>query len=372
MGHNSTLDTLRTVHVDPECQSGSGPKQRAPGAMMPFQATSIEEELPVASGIYDEYEQAVGLSLDHLRAEATLEPEGLSGAIGRMTESMQRNPDAMLLLDGMREKRNRQVERALSSSILMMAFGRFLDFASERLEVLGLAGLFLDVGKNCVPESVLDKSGMLTPDEYQIVKKHVDHSVELVRAANGRFPAALDEIILQHHERQDGSGYPRRLSGDEISTEGSIAGIVDSFSALTLPRPFAESRSPSSALNLLHTMRGRCFDATLMAQFVQCVGGYPVGSPVELNTGEIGIVIGANRVQHLQPRVLLVLASDGTKLAHPQRILDLAEESETQAGSPYRIRRALPMSTMPAGTGEQLVRRLCETPAGAFLGSAQP
>lgn len=327
---------------------------------MPFQAPSVEEELPVASGIYDEYERAVIVSLEQLRAEAMLEPARLSGAIGRMTESMQRNPDALLLLDGVREKRDRQVERALSSSVLMMAFGRDLGFASDRLQVLGLAGLLLDVGKSRVPDSVLDKSGMLTADEYRIVKRHVVHSAELVRTADGRFPAGLGEIILQHHERQDGTGYPRGLTGNEISTEGSIAGIVDSFSALTLPRPFAESHSPASALNLLHTMRGRCFDATLVAHFVRCLGGYPVGSAVELTSGEIGIVIAANRARHREPRVLLVLAADGNELAHPQRILDLAEEPETHTGEPYRIRRALPMAALPGGTPGRLVRRLCE------------
>jgi HD-GYP domain-containing protein (c-di-GMP phosphodiesterase class II) len=255
----------------------------------------------------------------------------------------------------------------------MMAFGRFLDFDAERLEVLGLAGLLLDVGKNCVPDGVLEKAGMLTPDEYRHVKQHVVHSAELVRAADGRFPDGLEEIILEHHERRDGSGYPRGLDGGRISVEGSIAGIVDSFSALTLPRAFAEPRAPASALNLLDTMRGKCFDDTLMDQFIQCVGAVPVGSPVELTMGETALVISANRVQPLAPRVMIVLDREGSEAPRPYRIVDLAEDAETDGREPYRIRRPLPISRLPLQATEHVMERLCgKGGSGAALGSLRP
>jgi HD-GYP domain-containing protein (c-di-GMP phosphodiesterase class II) len=279
------LDSLRaccrTVFVDPERRSGlaqPGPCRVRPGAP-PAHSASLETELPVASEIYEQCERAARISLAHLRGEGDLEPEKLADAIAKAAQSMRRDPDAMLLLGGVREKSDRQIERALNSSILMMAFGRFLDFDAERLEMLGLAGVLLDVGKNCIPDDVLDKAGMLTPEEYGTVKRHVVHSAELVRAADGGFPDRIEEIILEHHERPDGSGYPYGLEGDRISLEGSIAGIVDSFSALTLPRAFAEARAPASALNLLDTMRGKCFDDTLIEQFIQCVGGGPGGQP---------------------------------------------------------------------------------------------
>ena len=335
-------------------------------------AVSIEEELPFARDIYKQFEQVVSLALERLRGEETFEPEELAEAVGRMTESMQRNPDAMLLLDSVREKSDRQVERALSSSVLMMAFGRSLEFDRRRLEMLGLAGVFLDVGKCCVPDAVLNKSGMLTPAEYRVVKKHVVHSVELVRGANGRFPAGLDDIILQHHERQDGSGYPSGLKGEEIPIDGAIAALVDSFSALTLPRSFAEPHTPSNALNLLHTMRGTCFDETLVEQFIQCVGGYPVGSPVELNNGAIGVVIAENRAHLLEPRVMLVLDREGYALRHPQPVLDLSGNPAMQTGEPYRIRRALPLSTLPPRTPALLLERLCgKAGSGVLVGSTR-
>jgi HD-GYP domain-containing protein (c-di-GMP phosphodiesterase class II) len=373
------LDRLRvccrTVCVDPERRSGStGPApRRVVPAAPPAHSTSLEEELPAARAIYEHCAHAARVTLAHLRSDGELEPEKLADAVGKVAQSMRRNPDAMLLLDSVREKSDRQTERALNSSILMMAFGRFLDFDAERLEVLGLAGLLLDVGKNCVPDGVLEKAGMLTPDEYRHVKQHVVHSAELVRAADGRFPDGLEEIILEHHERRDGSGYPRGLDGGRISVEGSIAGIVDSFSALTLPRAFAEPRAPASALNLLDTMRGKCFDDTLMDQFIQCVGAVPVGSPVELTTGETAIVISANRVQPLAPRVMIVLDREGSEAPRPYRIVDLAEDAETDGREPYRIRRPLPISRLPLQATEHVMERLCgKGGSGAALGSLRP
>ena len=103
------------------------------------------------------------------------------------------------------------------------------------------------------------------------------HSVELVRGAEG-LPNGVDEIVLVHHERQDGSGYPNGLRGVDISIDGAVAALVDSFSALTSSRPYAEQASPSNALSLLHKLRGKLFHEALVEQFIQCIGIYPVGS----------------------------------------------------------------------------------------------
>ncbi|MGZ8231510.1 MAG: HD-GYP domain-containing protein [Burkholderiales bacterium] len=347
----------KLVYVDPEREVWVPGKRARPAAplALSLEPIPVEKELLVAPRVYEECEVAIRQSLDNLRVQAKLEAEKLTAAVASMTESMQRNPDAILLLNRLHEKSSYELGRALDSSVLMIAFGRFLQFAKDRLEVLGLAGMLLDVGKVRVPDEVLNKSGMLTPDEYQVMKEHVTHSLELVRGSNGRLPPGIDEIIMQHHERQDGSGYPRGLKGSEISIEGSIAAIVDSFSALTSARAFAEPRSPSSALNLLHTMRGKCFHEALVEQFIQCVGIYPVGSAIELNTGEIGIVITQNLVRRLQPRVMVILDQNLKQLPQPHLILDLIKEPKTGMGEPYRIRRTLPLVKLPLNVNELLL-----------------
>lgn len=362
----------RSVYVDPARQSWFGQPMERRAYRGPIIPTPIERELLIARDVYDGYAQAVKRSLEAVHNEGSFEAENLTVAAARMAASMQRNPDAMLLVDSVQEKRSRELERALSSSIRMMAFGAFLELEKARLEVLGLAGVLLDVGKTCVSDAVLNKPGMLTADEYQAVKGHVMHSVELLRAGTGGLPEGVDEVILQHHERQDGSGYPHGLKADRISKEGAMAGIVDSFSAMTLRRAFAEPRSASSALSLLRTMRGKCFDESLIERFVECVGKYPVGTAVELNTGEAGIVIAHNPARRLEPRLMLVLDAGGDAVLSPEPVLDLADDPESDSGEPYRIRRALPLSTLPVSAVRSLLPRLCASGAsGQLMGSVR-
>ena len=171
------------------------------------------------------------------------------------------------------------------------------------------------------------------------------HSVEIIRAAPG-LPKGVDEIVLLHHEREDGSGYPQGLRDREITIDGAIAGLVDSYSAITSKRTFANQESPSNALSMLYKLRGKLFQDALVEQFIQCLGIYPVGSMVELNTGEVAIVIAQNLVRRLQPRVMVVL-DRSLKPIQPQVILDLTKEPKATKDEPYRILRTLPRDKLP-------------------------
>jgi HD-GYP domain-containing protein (c-di-GMP phosphodiesterase class II) len=338
------------VYVDADRDEASAERRRAasaiPGSIPYTDAKPVENELAVASAAFETCKEAIRESLESLRREAKMDAAKLTAASVDMTESMERNPNAMLLLNSLHTKSSYELRRAVDSSVLMIAFGRFLQFARDRLQVLGLAGMLLDVGKTQLPDDVLHKGGTLTADEYALMKSHVMHSVELVRAANGSLPAGLEEIIIQHHERQDGTGYPYGLRGSQISMDGAIAGIADTLSALTSTRPFAEAIAPSSALNQLHAMRAS-FHEALVEQFIQCIGIYPVGSAVELNTGEVGVVMAQNLVRRLLPRVMLVLDAAWNPLPPPQVILKLMREPKNATGEPYRIRRTLPMDKLP-------------------------
>ena len=340
----------KSVYVDPEREMWA-PGRRAlsmepvRGSVVYQELTPVETEVIAAREIYKTCEEAIQQSLDNLRFEGEIDSQKLTGAVTSMTESIQRNPDAMMLLNTLREKGSYELGRAMDTSILMITFGRFLQFPKDRLEVLGLAGMLLDVGKTKLPDSILKKQDMLSPSEYEDVKCHVTHSVELVRSAPD-LPKGVDEVILEHHERQDGSGYPRGLKGDAISIDGAIAALVDSFSALTSSRPYAEQASPSNALSLMHKLRGKLFHEALVEQFIQCIGIYPVGGAVELNTGEVAIVIAQNLVRRLQPRVMIILDAEW-KPIYPQKILDLVKEPKANEDEPYRIRRTLPKDKLP-------------------------
>jgi HD-GYP domain-containing protein (c-di-GMP phosphodiesterase class II) len=363
--HENQIDQLKQyckiVYVDPQRTTWAPPPKRKPvvaaepvrGSTVYAEVTSVEKEVVVAREIYKSCEEAIEHALVNLRMEGDIDSQKLTAAVTSMTESIQRNPDAMMLLNTLRQKGTYELGRAMDTSILMITFGRFLQFSKERLEVLGLAGMLLDVGKTRLPDSVLKKKDMLSPDEYELVKGHVVHSVELVRAAQG-LPCGVDDIVAVHHERQDGSGYPNSLKGDQISIDGAVAALVDSFSALTSARPYAAQASPSNALSLMHKLRTTLFHEALVEQFIQCIGIYPVGSAVELNTGEVGIVIAQNLVRRLQPRVMVILDKD-LKPIHPHIILDLVKEPKATNDEPYRIRRTLPKDKLPIDPNEFFV-----------------
>ncbi|MGE5639850.1 MAG: HD-GYP domain-containing protein, partial [Clostridia bacterium] len=189
-----------------------------------------------------------------------------------------------------------------------------------------------------LPPAILEKKGPLTPAEADIAKMHVQFSAEVLKATPG-IHAKLPELVLLHHERQDGTGYPRALKGDEIGLYGSMAAIADTFDALTAVRAYAQPLSPSSALSFLYKERGTGFHAELVEQFIQCVGAFPVGSAVELNSGEVGIVIAQNLVRRLKPRVMIVLDPKGNPV-RPHKILDLDRDPKV-GDEVYKIRRTL-------------------------------
>ncbi len=334
----------KSVYVDPERGAWSPEKRLAAEALegAPVRADNVaaEDEFPVAQEIYKSCEGALQQLLASTRGESEIDAVALTSAMTSMVESIQRSPDAMLLLNAVRRKDGYELIRAMDTSILMVTFGRFLQFAPQRLEVLGLAGMLLDVGMTALPDDVVAAFNSDDAVDTGLIETHVLHSVELIRAARG-LPPRVDEVVSLHHERHDGEGYPYGLCGDQISVDGAIAALVDSYSRLTSTRPHAGQLSPSAALNLLHKQRGRAFDESLVEQFIQCIGVYPVGGTVELNTGELAIVIGHNPARRLQPRVSIVLDARGNPL-RPQKILDLMKQPKTADGESYRIRKALP------------------------------
>lgn len=302
-------------------------------------ATSTEDELPRAKAALAETERVVADLFERLRRSDEAELTETTQAMGAMVESVVRNPDALSLLARLRQKSEYVYEHALSVSVHALAFGRHLGFDRPELLQLGLGGLLLDVGAARVPEVLLARPGALSPAEYAAVRRHVQYGVEIVRQRWGLGGIAL-EMVQGHHEREDGSGYPRRLRGAQIPIPAKMAAIIDCFDALSRPRPYAPAHSPSAALGMIHDWGQSSLNLPLVEEFIQCLGAYPVGSLVELNSGEVGLVIAHNRARRLKPRVLILL--DRNKRPYPTpRTLDLLQDPLLPEGLPYAIARAL-------------------------------
>lgn len=319
---------------------------------------------PERSSVEAEFWQAAAAFSETLLSVAELLKPGGSAArvldarqikecVSRLTDSVVRNPDAMLLVARLREKSMEAHARALQVSVYLLVFGRFLQLARQELELLGLLGLLQDIGKTRLSAQLLACTSPLSNEESELAKRHVEYSAEILRGAPGIDPR-LPDLALLHHERQDGTGYPRGLKGDEIGLYGSMAAIADTFDALTALRPYAEPLTPSSALSYLYKERGLGFHAELVEQFIQCIGVFPVGSVVELNTGEIGLVITQNLLRRLKPRVMVVLDARGEPV-RPYKVLDLDKDPKATPEEPYRIKRTLEQSRVQVDPREMFL-----------------
>lgn len=187
------------------------------------------------------------------------------------------------------------------------------------IEEIGLGALLHDVGKSRVPEAILNKPGKLTPKEFEIIRQHVVYGHEILVKTSDISATALD-VLLEHHERIDGTGYPEAKPGESISRFGQMAAIVDVYDALTTRRVYHDAMSPHEALRKLLQWSPQQFDRTLVQQFIRCVGIYPVGTLVRLESERLAVVVETGREQLLKPVVRLVFDISERRRIPPQDI----------------------------------------------------
>ncbi|MBF6571654.1 MAG: HD-GYP domain-containing protein [Candidatus Binataceae bacterium] len=337
------VDTERVVEPEAGRSAASVPVSGAPrlagtGRVNYQVRATVETEFVLARDVYASSEDVVSSAVESINKGSMLDATQATSAARSMSDSIKRNPDALVLLSTLKQRED-LIDKALHVSVYMIALARFLEMSEEDLEMAGLVGLLLDVGKLKIPSEVLSKRERLTPEEFVLVRSHVERSAEILTTTPGISPEVVRAVAM-HHERYDGSGYPSGLRGEELGVIASIAGLVDTFVGLTSKRPYASPVAPSNALNMLHKWRGTAFHPVLVEQFIRCVGIFPVGAVVELNSGEVGVVIAQNLEKRLQPRIMVVRDAAGNPL-RPQKLLDLSKMPKVSADEPYRIRRTL-------------------------------
>lgn len=301
---------------------------------------SVEEEVAPARVAYERTSEVLGKLADDVWAGQPVEVDRVQEVVDEMVESMVRNPDALMWVARLREKDITTYAHGLQVAVYLVAFGRHLGFPRAELAQLGTIGLLLDIGKIRLPRELLEKQGRLTLAEFEMVKSHVALGLEIL-SSTPNWPPEVIEGIAQHHERMNGSGYPLGLRGEKIGIFGRMAGIGDCFAALTKSRPYAEAVSSYEALRSITSWGGDYFHAPLTEQFVQAIGVFPVGSLVELSTGEVAVVVSHNKVRRLKPRVLLLTSPDKTLSDYPVMV-DLLYDPLLGGEEPAFIRRSLP------------------------------
>lgn len=304
-------------------------------------ACPVERELPSARQaleisvvLLEEVHECIehGVKLDYRRAKEVVES---------LRDSVVRNPDALLLLSRLKKTRQELYEKSVRTSVYLLALGRHLGLPREELSILGMGGLLMDVGQTQLPVEIQKKTGRLNAAEHEIFKRHVTYGETSVATTPDMSEAVL-AIVAQHHERENGSGYPRGLFANQLHPYARMAAVIDSYENLIEPARDMPAFRPFEALRELKTNSLGGLNSTLVEQFCQFIGVFPIGSLVELNTGEVAIVLAHNRTQRFRPKIMIILDAKKQPYESPRQIdLRLSEVSAT--GVEYEIKRDLPL-----------------------------
>lgn len=307
----------------------------------PDQAT-LEQEIKTVRRTHHEARLFIKALLADARERKSLDMAAAQRIVGELTDSILRNPDALMCFCQLKNAHEFTAEHSLRVCVLALTLGRHLGLDKEVLHHLGTGALLHDIGKVKVPGSLLDKTGPLAPHDVEIMRYHVPLGVAMLRQLSGISPQAV-EAVREHHERYDGSGYPDGLKAETIGLLGQITGLADHYDTMTSDWADHNAVSGYIAIRKLYELRDREFHHALLEKFIQCMGVYPIGTLVELNTGEVGVVATMNRLRRLRPRVVLVLRPSNMPYEE-LKIISMMHESASD-GRTLEIERALEPGT---------------------------
>ena len=299
-------------------------------------ARALAHELIYIEPRFDDLQGALQRTFQAISAEKQIDMNSVREGVRDMSGSLRRNPDALLWLLRLRRQDQYSFDHAMDVSVNLLMLGTHIGWRGMRLLELGMAGMLQDVGKVQLPAEVLAKTEPLNADERELIKSHVASSLEIL-IGQANLPPEVLLIVSRHHERWDGSGYPQGLKLKGLGLAAEMAGLVDSFCAMLKNKPYRPALGHQEALEELYKLRDQKFSPALMEQFVQCVGLYPIGTLVELSSGEVGVVILQNRVQRSRPRILVMLDANKQEV-RGYHVIDLHEEAHRNC----RVTRALP------------------------------
>lgn len=310
------IDVEKGMDFAPEknqAQHFSGKPQREKGITLTREVdynaekqAPFEHELTKAAEFHRTARKLIQSIHADIRAGHLIDTASAEKVVSHLVDSIIRNPNALLWLSELKNVDEYTAIHSLNVCILSLAFGRHLGLRPAMLRELGLGALLHDMGKVKVDQEVLRKPGRLTPEEFELMKLHPTYGLEILKQSEGLSSTVLD-VAYSHHERSMGQGYPRGIKGMEISPFTRMVSIVDFYDALTSDRVYRKGISSAEVNRTLYEGHGKEFDPDLVREFIGCLGIYPVGSIVELTSGEIGIVTSVNPARRLKPTVLLVL-----------------------------------------------------------------
>jgi len=301
------------------------------GSTLPHKTPSITD-ISQASKIFIESKIIQQQIFTDALHDSPLDVEPVREVTDKAIDAIFNNPDALACVINIRIKDQYLLEHSISVSVLMSIFSRFLNIDKTIIQQLAIGAFLLDVGKIKIPDSILNKPGKLTPLELEKMKKHVDHSMDIISSTPGLSPLSL-EVAALHHEKLNGEGYPHKKKSADISQYGRMISICDIFDALTANRVYKDSYSPIKAFNILQKLAANNqLDVELVNLFIKCMGVYPVGSLVKLGSNQLAIVEGRNQNNPTKPLVRIFYSVDKNSYVMTKDI-DLSKGKDSIVGA---------------------------------------
>ena len=296
----------------------------AVAADLPVVKVSLAQEMVEARKIQTQASRVIREVMHDARLGLAMNMAEVEPLVEDITDSIGRNQSALLSLLHLKTHDDYTFLHSVSVCALMITFCKSLKLDAATTREAGLGALLHDTGKMRVPDAILNKPGRFTDEEFEIMKRHPRDGYDILRTTSGIGQAPLD-IVLHHHERMDGTGYPDRLPGAEISTLARMAAIVDVYDAITSDRCYHVGIPPAEALKKMWVWSKFDFDQTLMHAFISAIGIYPVGTLVRLESGRLAVVVELHTSEILKPSVR-VFFSTKSNVHIPPELIDLSRK----------------------------------------------
>jgi len=295
--------------------------------------TTVRAEADAARDAYRTLAKQHKELMDHATIRGEVRMDELRRAVQPAIDSVLRNPNALAWTVFSRKRSSENYNRSVGTAIWCLMFGRHLSFDREMLEDLAMGGMLLDIGNAMLPRSIAATAGAISEEHKTMLRQHVDFGTKILAASQGVAQTVAD-MVRCHHERFDGSGYPQGMYGNQIPPFGRIAGIADSYDAMTSETPYSRPMAAYDAARVLNDTRGEEFAAEVVEQFLATMGMFPVASLVELNDGSVAVVLEQNPNNVLRPKILLLLDQNRTPLPQP-RVVEMRDLplDATQSGA---------------------------------------
>ena len=284
---------------------------------------SLSMELERAARICAKSRQAVTSMFQEARMGKALDAANAQPLVDEISNSVLRNPGALISLARLKTADDYTYMHSVAVCALMIALARELGLSEPEVREAGMAGLLHDLGKMAIDPAILNKPGKLTDAEFLAVKSHPAEGHAMLLAGSGVSDVTLD-VCLHHHEKIDGSGYPERLKGDQISLYAKMGAVCDVYDAITSNRPYKSGWDPAESLRKMAEWAEGHFDPAVFKAFVKTVGIYPVGSLVRLESGRLGIVMEQNPKSLLVPRLKVFYSTKAQARIRPE-VVDLGQ-----------------------------------------------